>query len=196
MKTSLSLKHLFTSRTRIKLIGILFYFPKEIFYIRQLVRLVNEEINSVRRELSNLKLAGFLSSEWRAHRLFYQANSQSPLFTDLLTLANKSNGLALSIQENLSRLGSVKAVVASLSFLGGDTTQKNHVDLIIVGQVALKEIEKLVKAEEAKRNHEINYMVMEKAEFQLRQHKHDPFLVDFFLAYPIVIFGSLKDIAN
>lgn len=196
MKIPLSLKHLFTSQTRIKLIGILFYFPQDIFYVRQLVRLVDEEINSVRRELSNLKLAGLLSSEWRAHRLFYQAFPQSPLFTDLLTLANKSNGLAKSLEDNYSRLGRVVAVVASLSFLTGDISQKNNVDLIVIGQVVLKEIEKLIKSEETKRNREINYMVMEKAEFQLRQHKHDPFLVDFFLAYPVVIFGDLRAIAN
>lgn len=196
MKIPLSLKHLFISQTRLKLIGVLFYFPKEIFYVRQLVRLVDEEINSVRRELSNLKLAGLLSSEWRAHRLFYQANQESPLFTDLLTLANKTNGLAKSLEDNYSRLGSVKAVVAGLSYLYGDASQKNSVDLIVIGQVALKEIEKLIKTEETKRNCEINYMVMEKTEFQLRQHKHDPFLVDFFLAYPVVIFGDLKAIAN
>ena len=196
MKIPLSLKHLFISQTRLKLIGILFYFPKEIFYVRQLVRLVDEEINSVRRELANLKLAGLLSSEWRAHRLFYQANQESPLFTDLLTLANKSNGLAKSLEDNYSQLGRIGAVVAGLSYLYGDTSQKNSVDLIIIGQVALKEIEKLIKTEETKRSCEINYMVMEKAEFQLRQHKHDPFLVDFFLAYPIVIFGDLKAIAN
>lgn len=196
MKTPLSLKHLFTSGTRVKLIGILFYFPKDIFYVRQLVRLVGEEINSVRRELANLKQAGLLSSEWRAHRLFYSANRESSLFTDLLTLANKSNGLALSLREKYSQLGSVKAVIASLSFLTGESDPKNGVDLIVIGQVVLKEIEKLIKAEELKRNREINYMLMEKAEFRLRQHKHDPFIVDFFLSYPIVIFGDLKDITN
>ena len=196
MKISHSLKHLFTSRTRLKIIGVIFYSPQETFYVRQLVRLVEEEINSVRRELDNLKQAGLVCSERRNHRLFYVANPQSPLFADLVVLANKSNGLSATLQENLSHLGSIRSVVASFSFLTGNPADPNKVDLIIIGDTALKEIEKLVKDEETKRNREINYMVMDKAEFQLRQRKHDPFLVDFFLAYPAVIFGDLKNIAN
>lgn len=196
MKTHHSLKVLFTSRTRVKLISLFFYHPQETYYVRQLVRLTEEEINSVRRELAKLKKAGILESEHRSHRLFYWANRHSPLFSDLLTLANKSNGLALSVQENLSHLGSIRAIIASFSFLSGESKQPDQVDLVIVGNLILKEIEKLIKEEEGRRQSEINYMVMDKAEFQLRQRKHDPFLVDFFLAYPVVIFGSLKDLTN
>ena len=58
MKIQNSLKHLFVSQTRIKIISVLFYHPGEIYYVRQLVRLVDEEINSVRRELDNLQKSG------------------------------------------------------------------------------------------------------------------------------------------
>ena len=50
MKIQTSLKQLLVSQTRLKLITVLFANPKEIYYVRQLVRLVEEEINSVRRE--------------------------------------------------------------------------------------------------------------------------------------------------
>jgi hypothetical protein len=39
MKIQTSLKYLFVSQTRLKLISVLFYSPQEIFYVRQLVRL-------------------------------------------------------------------------------------------------------------------------------------------------------------
>jgi len=62
MKIQTSLKRIFTSQTRLKLINILFYQPEEIFYVRQLVRLTGEEINSVRRELGNLQKSGLIDS--------------------------------------------------------------------------------------------------------------------------------------
>ena len=84
MKIQTSLKQLLVSQTRLKLITILFANPKEIYYVRQLVRLVEEEINSVRRELDNLKKAGIVESEWRGNRLYYWADKQSSLFFNLL----------------------------------------------------------------------------------------------------------------
>src|SRR5574344_1602885 len=98
MKIQTSLKYLFVSQTRLKLINVLFYSPQEIFYVRQLVRLVDEEINSVRRELDNLKKAGLINFEWRGNRLYYWANQNSPLFTNLITIANQNSGLGLKLQ--------------------------------------------------------------------------------------------------
>ena len=51
MKANSQLKKILISQTRIKLINILFHTPKEIYYVRELVRKTNEEINSARREL-------------------------------------------------------------------------------------------------------------------------------------------------
>ncbi|KKU20126.1 MAG: Transcriptional regulator, partial [Candidatus Saccharibacteria bacterium GW2011_GWA2_46_10] len=55
MKVETSLKTILTSKTRCKLINIFFTRPRELYFVRQLVRLCGEEINSVRRELSSLK---------------------------------------------------------------------------------------------------------------------------------------------
>ena len=90
MKIQTSLKRIFISQTRLKLINIFFYKPEEIFYVRQLVRLADEEINSVRRELDNLQKSGLINSERRGNRLYYWADKQSPLFTNLVIIANQS----------------------------------------------------------------------------------------------------------
>lgn len=196
MKVTNSLKYIFVSQTRLKLIGVLFYFPSDIYYVRQLVRLVGEEINSVRRELENMKKAGVVESEWRGNRLYYSANRNSPLFLDLLVLANKINGLGSALIENKDKVGSVKLLVYSYNFLSGNHEGKGDVDLIIVGDVSFREIEALIKSEEERRGHEINYMVMDKSELLLRKQKRDQFIVDFFLNYPLVIIGSPQEVAN
>jgi len=196
MKIQSSLKHLLVSQTRLKLINVLFYKPKEIYYVRQLVRLVDEEINSVRRELENLKKAGLVDSEWRGNRLYYWADQQSPLFFNLLLIANQSSGLGLKLQNKNETLGSIKMVFYNYKFIVGNKKDPDDIDLIIVGDVSLREIENFIKQEEENRGHEINYMVMGKGEFLLRRQKRDQFIVDFFLNSPVVIIGSSQEITN
>jgi DNA-binding transcriptional ArsR family regulator len=196
MKIQTSLKHLLVSQTRLKLINVLFYNPKEIFYVRQLVRLIDEEINSVRRELDNLKKAGIINSEWRGNRLYYWADKQSPLFLILLTLANQGSGLGLKLHNKNETLGNIKLVFYTYKFIVGEKRSTDDIDLVIVGDVSLREIETFIKQEETIRGHEINYMVMGKGEFQLRRQKRDQFIVDFFLSSPVVIIGSSQEISN
>lgn len=196
MKIQTSLKHLFVSQTRLKLINILFYSPQEIFYVRQLVRLIDEEINSVRRELANLLKSGVINSEWRGNRLYYWADKQSPLFFNLVTIANQDSGLGLKLQNKNETLGTIKLVFYSNKFITGDKRTPDDIDLIIVGDVSLREIDSFIKQEQEVRGHEINYMVMGKGEFRLRRQKRDQFIVDFFLGNPIAIIGNQSEISS
>jgi len=196
MKVCNSLKHLLVSQTRLKLINIFFSSPKEIFYVRQLVRLAEEEINSVRRELENLKSAGIVLSEWRGNRLFYWANSGSSLYLDLLVITTKNFGLGYNLSEKISRSGSIKLLLYSYKFISGGEKKPDDIDLIIVGDISVREVEEHIKTEEQKRQQEINYMIMSKTEFQMRRQKRDPFLIDFFLNCPVVVIGSPQDIIN
>lgn len=196
MKIQNSLKHLFISQTRLKLINTLFYRPSEIFYVRQLVRLVDEEINSVRRELDNLLKAGIVSSEPRGNRLYYCADKQSSLFSNLLLIANQSSGLGLKLQNKNETLGNIKMVFYNYKFMTGEKRITDDIDLIIIGDVSLREIEGFIKQEESVRGYEINYMVMGKGEFKLRRQKRDQFIVDFFLGNPVAIISSFQEIIN
>ena len=56
------LKQLFTSQVRVKLLQTFVENPGEEFFIRQLTRDLGEQINSIRRELENLRKIGILES--------------------------------------------------------------------------------------------------------------------------------------
>ena len=197
MKIQTSLKQLLVSQTRLKVITVLFSNPKELYYVLQLVRLVDEEINSVRRELDNLKKAAIVESEWRGNRLYYWANKSSPIFYDLLILANKNSGLGLKLQQKNETFSPIKLLLYNYKFAAGEKRGQDEIDLVIVGDLfSLKEVDSLIKQEQELRGHEINYMVMDKSEFQMRKQKRDQFIVDFFLSCPVVIIGNSSEIAN
>ena len=192
MKANNQLRRVLVSQTRIKLIDILFYQPREIFYVRELVRLTDEEINSVRRELANLLEADLIFQDKRANRIYYGANSQSFYFYDLLLLAHKNSGLGGNFFAWKTKIGRLKYVLMSFDFAMGSAYSSDIIDLVIVGDVSYKEVEKLIKEEEDQRNREINYMIMDNNEFRLRRNRRDQFIIDFFLRSPLVIFGNLN----
>ncbi|MFA6007630.1 MAG: hypothetical protein WC784_03205 [Candidatus Shapirobacteria bacterium] len=183
MKVETSLNAILTSKTRCKLICLFFGNPQELFYVRQLVRLSGEEINSVRRELANLKKANILLSEARGNRLYYTTNSHHHLFNSLLLLAYRNSDLAI-------KLDKAKLLLVSFHFLLWEKARPDSIDLIIVGELPIREVENAIHAEEKLRGVEINYMVMDQSELKLRQNKRDPFIVDFFLSSPLVIIGN------
>ena len=54
---------LFGSKTRVKLLHLFLNNPGKAFYVREITRLINEQINSVRRELLNMLEVGIITSD-------------------------------------------------------------------------------------------------------------------------------------
>ena len=196
MKTEKILSQLLISSTRRKLIKIFFSTPNDIFYVRQLVRSTEEEINSVRRELANLKSVNLIKSEKRGNRLYYWANPKSPLFPDLLTLACKISHLGLNLTAYKHKTAPISLLLYSFNFATNQSSNSDDIDLIVVGQISPQKVENHLKKEEQFRGREINYMVMTKKELQLRMSRKDPFIVNFFLNCPLFIIGSPQDMLN
>ncbi len=199
MRAKSSFKYLFTSAIRLALLQRLFYFPAEMFFTRQLTRDVGTEINAVRRELVNLKKAGLIVSEPRSNKIYHQANNLSPLFLDLVVIAHKTSGLGGQIHKLSDRIGKLSKIYYNQSFLfnaAKDGKSSSGVDILIIGQLILQEVEDLIKTEETIRMHEINYMVMSESELLVRKQKRDPFIVDFFLNEPVLIFGQKQNHAK
>ena len=53
---------LFGSKTRVKLLHLFLNNPGKSFYVREITRIIDEQINSVRRELSNMLEIGIIIS--------------------------------------------------------------------------------------------------------------------------------------
>jgi hypothetical protein len=194
MKTPHSLKNLFVSLTRAKLLNIFFNQPREIYYVRQLVRLSGEEINSVRRELANLKSGNLVTSETRGNRLYYGANSRSWLYVDLLVLTAKTSPFVVDLKSQIAKAGAIDLMLYSHPFLNREEKSRSGIDIILVGDIAPRLLEPLITKWQENFGREINYMVMDRSQYGLRRQKRDPLLVDFFLDAPSVIIGKPSDI--
>lgn len=178
------------SKVRVKLIELFFSNPSEMWYVRELTRLIDEEINAIRRELARMIDTGLLQSENRGNRLYYRLNPHYEFFQELLTLVAKTTGLGGEIKKNRKKMGNVEYVLFSGQFARFGQRSNTDVDILIVGDVVLPELTALVKKEEEKRGYEINYTVISREEFMFRKERRDPFLKEILSGSRVMILGN------
>ncbi|MBU2591960.1 MAG: hypothetical protein ABH867_04790 [Patescibacteria group bacterium] len=198
MKPVKTLKRIIVSESRLKLLQIFFYSVDGMFYVRQLTRLTKEKLNSIRRELQNLKAAGILESEWRGNKLFYWINKKNPFYQEILAIIMKTKGLGGNLIKYRQKLGKIKFVIFSGRFITGFSSlgKKDLIDLLLVGKIVLPELGVLVREEEKVRSSEINYTVMNETDFAFRKKNRDPFLLQILLQPRIMIIGSEEEMVN
>ena len=85
------LKNLFISNLRICIFVVYLSNIDSAYHVRALVRLLDEEINAVRRELINLEKAGILKSKKEGNKVVYRVNKQCPILWDLRAIFYKES---------------------------------------------------------------------------------------------------------
>jgi predicted nucleotidyltransferase len=191
-----SLKDFMVSRVRVKLFKIFFQDPNEMYYVRQLTRRADEEINAIRRELNNMDKHGILKKEKRGNRLYYFLDTSYDFFEDLLSLVAKTTDLGDSLRRNRKKLGKVKFAMVSGKFVRRKDREPTDVDLLVVGDIVLPELSILVQEAEKRRKTEINYTVMTEEEFMFRKKRRDPFLVQILSKSRIMIIGDEEGLVD
>lgn len=184
------------SRVRGKLLKTFLSAPRELFYVRQLTRSTQEEINAVRRELIHMTGAGMVKSQPRGNRLYYWFNPEYLFYNELVSLVAKSTGLGAAIIKNQPKLGRITYAMLSGRFVRRLPVNQNQVDLLIVGEVIMPQLAALTKASETEVGREINYSIMSEEELMFRKRRRDPFLLDLLLQSRVMLIGSEDDLVS
>ena len=103
------IEQLFGSKTRVKLLQLFYSNPNRAFYVREITRKIDEQINSVRRELSNLLSIGIITSDPTQNRLYYEVNQK---YEHYQPLAMIFGGLKLSAAVRPAKKDTAKKAAA------------------------------------------------------------------------------------
>lgn len=182
------------SKVRVKLITEFLSNPAEMFYIRELTRRVDEEINAVRRELIHMTSHGMLKEEKRGNRIYYIFNKNYLFHKELVSMVGKCSGLGAAISKSAPKLGHIKYAMISGRFMRHMPRAKDTVDLLIVGDVILPQLAELIRESEAKLSREINYTVMTEDELSYRKTHNDPFIARILESSRIMIIGDEEEL--
>ena len=183
------LEHIFGSMTRVRLLLIFFRSPGRAFYVRELARLADNQLNGIRREIANLEKIGLVrqvepgeasSGELGTERSkYYQLCADSLLFQELKALLIKAQLLEdQALVESLrQRGGSIKLLILTGVFTGATDVET---DLVLVGQLRPLVIANIIREYETDLGKSIRYTLLTEAEFKERQEIGDKFLYSIF----------------
>jgi hypothetical protein len=166
------LKRLFTSNARIKLLTLLLLNPDEEFFIREITRKLDEQINSVRRELDNLKKIGILRAKVKNRKKYYCVNKNFIFFEDLRNIFIKATSSNQTIARDLEKLGEIKLLALSGLFVEQDTTT---VDMLIVGDIDRERLAQYLNGD-LRTQRPVKFTVMNEADYKYRIDCKDKFL--------------------
>lgn len=190
--TDFRVEQLFGSKTRARLLALFLENADRAFYVRELTRRIDAQLNSVRRELKNLVDVGIvlevegkiLPNETDAEvgdadgkldkKKFYKANMDFPLFDDLRNVMRKAAVLMNSrFVRMLNEKGTIDVVLLTGRFM--DQPQV-PTDILVVGDVSSEDLQAAMRAFEHDIAREVNYTFMPKDEFLYRREVGDRFL--------------------
>ncbi|MDP3566399.1 nucleotidyltransferase domain-containing protein [Sediminibacterium sp.] len=186
------LNKIFTSKTRVKILTLFLMNPENEMFIREISRRIDENINAVRRELSNLENIGLLISKNKGNMKYYIINKDFSIYPELKSIILKTEGVSKVIKNDLINLGNIELAFIYGSFASGKDNLSSDLDIFLVGDIKedplIKELSKLEKT----LSREINYVLFNKEEFDKRIKEEDPFISNVLNEPKIIILKNLE----
>ena len=195
------LEQIFGSKTRVLLLRLFLSNPERFYYVRELTRVLNTHLNSVRRELDNLEKIGVVRSHTvadlekeagkplKSNKKYYKLDANFVFIDELRTLIIKAHLiLEKSFAKKVEKLGGVQYFLLSGIFVGRHDAP---VDLLVVGKVNRRKLAGLIKIFEKELGQAINYTLMDKEDFFYRQNVADKFLFNLMDNKNLVVVDKL-----
>ena len=175
------LEKLFGSKTRAKLLALFFENPDKSYYVREITRVIEEQINSVRRELTNLNALGLVKIENYENKVYYSANMKHPFARPMTEIfSRKFDGSAVadasspkSVWEEYVR--PVENILNAL-LVTNRLPGQDGLDLLIIGDDRTHKLTKWAEVIEKRMGKPLNYAIMSREDYIYRKSVRDKFL--------------------
>ncbi|MEP7182190.1 MAG: nucleotidyltransferase domain-containing protein [Betaproteobacteria bacterium] len=185
------------SKTQQRVLGLLFGQPDRSFYATELIGLTGSGSGAVQRELTQLEQSGLVTVRRLGTQKHYQADPESPLFTELCSIARKTFGLA----EPLRRALAVLAPKIAAAFVFGsvakrEDTTKSDIDLMVVSnRLTYADVFAALEPLQAELGRTVNPTVYSRAALQEKRAGNNAFVKRVMAQPKVWIFGTEHDIA-
>ncbi len=182
------IEQLFGSKTRVKLLQLFYSNPNRSFYVREITRKIDEQINSVRRELANLLNTGIITSDTSNNKVYYEVNQRYEFYSPLQeifgggsTKPRRATRTTAKVAElplpdesaDLKALGNVEIAALMGQFTRDDSA---GIDVLIVGNVNQNALAKYVTELERQEGKDLRYTVFSLDDFTYRLQIKDRFM--------------------
>jgi uncharacterized protein len=169
MSTATSLADLMFGRTRGAILALLYGRADQTFYTRQIAREVAASVGAVQRELKNLTKVGLVIRTALGSQVFYQANRDAPIFSEMHSLVNKTVGIFSMLRSALRPLSTQVAVAFVYGSVARQAeTAQSDIDLMVVGKASIDDVISHLASVEKNTGRPINPTVYSVSEFKAK----------------------------
>ena len=182
-ENTMPLEKLFGSKTRAKLLALFFDNPDKSYYVREITRVIEEQINSVRRELTNLNALGLVKIENYENKVYYSANMKHPYARPMTEIFSRKID---SVQDMDVRKTTWEDYIRPVENVMGALVVTNRLpgqeglDMLIVGDYKGHKLTRWAELVEKRQGKPLNYAIMSRDDYLYRKSVRDRFLADLW----------------
>lgn len=186
------------SKTRQKVLGLLYGQPDCSFYTNEIIRVTHCGSGAVQRELEKLTAAGFVTVKNRGNQKQYQANPNTPLFSELRSIVLKTFGLADVLREALKPITSR----IYLAFIYGsiakqEDTANSDIDLMLLSDnLTYADLFHLLEKTETELGRTIHPTFYSRAEWKHKRKENNNFLTQIIKQPKIFLIGTENELTK
>lgn len=184
------LQKLFSSRLRVDLLGLFFGRPDEELYVREIGKILGDDVGNISRELKNLESIGLLVSRKKGNLKYYLLDRRFPLYEELRSIVLKTRGAAGVLQKALTGMKGVEYAFIFGSIAAGRETARSDIDLMVIGKVSLERLIKALKGPEEILGREISPSLYDRREIEKRLSEKEPFISRVMQEQKVMLVGE------
>lgn len=185
------LEALFTSQARVEVLKLFFLRSSGRHYMREISSLTDQPVRAIQRELARLEAAGLLVSRVEGNRKYFQANRQSPVFSELRSLMVKTAGIADQLKKVFQEQSdAIQVAFIFGSFARGSEAAASDIDLMVIGDITSREFSLLLSPLKEELDREMNPVTIRAREFQENVARGDSFMQSILEEPKIFLIGD------
>ena len=187
------LAEILSSRARAEIFRLLFNGMEEELHVREIERRSGLNDSTLRQELHKLVRLELVQSRRDSNRVYYRARTENPLYHEIRNLVLKTSGLSDALKSALMDRRVRMAFVFG-SIARGEEKADSDVDLMVIGQLGLRDLSRLLSGIEEKIGREVNPHILREEEFRKRIRTKERFVSSVMESPKIFVIGSQREL--
>lgn len=164
--------------------------------MREIARQTGFAIGTIQTELKKLVSLELIHQRRDGNRTYFTPNLEHPLYPEIHGLVLKTNGLVDLLKTAIEPVKSIKIAFVFGSVAEQQEKSGSDVDVMIIGELGLRQTVQILSGMAEKIGREINPHVVGEQEFSKRLRESDHFISSVVKTDKLFIVGNENDLAG
>lgn len=188
------LSEILSSKVRAEVFRLLFGLNDDALHVRGIERKTGFAIGTIQTEMKKLHRLNLVLKKRDGNRLYYRANQQHPVFSEIQALVIKTVGLLDVLKSALADEKGIRVAFVFGSIARGSEKADSDIDLMVIGNIGLRTLTRLLRGLTEKLGREINPYILSTKEFNLRKSENEHFVTQVLKDSKLFIIGEEDDL--